>query len=257
MNKIRVARAARKARLSARNPVTTFVGALCTIWVIVPPLRCFFFVLKLLGCLRIQGYSPSKFRPQKGKGLLVIHRHPSMRETIIIPLLVSSASSLECMLDFSKAPLVTPDRHNYFDPWWCWPIRALAIPVARGNTVGEGEAGLYIKSALQEGRTVILAPEGGRTWKGTEFKTIDAHGDIVTLQRPKQGVDLQKPIIRRFQGGIKNFVGEDVSVVPIWVTSKGWRTEIKVGDRLNFAASFPERDIPEALESLMLRLAEK
>ena len=123
--------------------------------------------------------------------------------------------------------------------------------------MGEGEAGLRIKSALQEGRTVVFAPEGGRTWKGREFKAIDKDGMIVTFPRPEHGVDLSGPVIRRFRNGIKGVVAENVTILPIWVQSRGWRTNITIGDPSSFPASFPERDIPTALEDIMLRLAEK
>ncbi|MBI1985020.1 MAG: 1-acyl-sn-glycerol-3-phosphate acyltransferase [Candidatus Wildermuthbacteria bacterium] len=256
MDQLRVSGAVRpRTRFSAFNKawnsVGVFLGVLCTVWIIGPVLLIGIFTARFLGLLHIQGYSSEKFRTKNGEGLLVIHRHPSMRETLIIPVLFLS----QCIFHFSRVPLITPDKRNiYGQIIRRMPLRVISIFIDRGNFMGQGRALLKIRKALAEGRSVVLAPEGGRTWKGKEFKTITAKGEILIF-RPEGAVDLSKPVIRRFQEGVRKVVAPNVAVLPIWVKSKGWRTTIKIGYPFGISKSVPACEIPELLEDSMLQLA--
>ncbi|HEY4476144.1 MAG: hypothetical protein UY78_C0015G0002 [Parcubacteria group bacterium GW2011_GWA1_53_13] len=210
-----------------------------------------FFFLKMFRVVEVRGYERWKFESKDGKGVLLLHRHSSMRETVFLPMILSR----EYMRHPLKSPCGTPDSKNYYDKWWFFIARPIAISVPRGNQYGQMRALREMLCALQSGRIIILAPEGGRTFKGKEFKRIDEQGRICTMPRPQDGVDLTQPIIRRFQPGVA-LLAHAAVVVPVWVVSgRGWSQRITIGTPFSIDSSVPREEIRDILEAAMLHTA--
>lgn len=209
--------------------------------------RLIVFAFQAAGLVRVEGTQHLRKLLSQNQGFLVIHRHPSMRETVIIPLLLFPYFLWNPL----RLPVVTPDKRNYYDPWWCAPFRPTAIPVPRGNGNGEFQALSRMYRALKEGRPLVIAPEGGRTFKGKEFKYLLPCGRIRVSERPEGGVDLSAAVIRRFQPGVRVLCANETPILPVWVDSSRWRTFIVFGE---------PKTIPkgaggevEMLEDLLLR----
>ena len=210
-------------------------------------------LLQVLGLVRVEGIRNLRALLAQNEGFLVIHRHPSMRETVLIPLLFVPWA----LRNWKKVPVVTPDKHNFYDPWWCAPLRSLAIPVPRGNGNGMMAALLQMRRALFAGRVLVLAAEGGRTFKGKNFKYLTPEGQLYTCGRPEAGVDLSQCVIRRFQPGVGALCGNGkirIPVLPVWVALKGWHTTIIFGKPTTLPPNTPDKT--EALENLLLRTSQ-
>ncbi len=209
-------------------------------------------ILQGLGLVRVEGIRNLRVLLAQNEGFLLIHRHPSMREIVIIPLLFVPWA----LWNWKKVPVVTPDKHNFYDPWWCAPLRPLAIPVLRENHNAMSTAAFKMRRALLEGKPLILAPEGGRTFNGTMFKYLLPCGCIRVAGSPEGGVDLSQPIIRRFRERVGDLCGNGkkgvlIPVLPVWVESHKWHTTIIFGKPTILPPN--TLDKTEALEYLLLR----
>ena len=142
----------------------------------------FLWFLRITTRVKVQGYSRSKFDP-KGKGLILVHNHSSLWEPALFPFLFSPWY----LFSLRFVPFSTPDKINYYDKWWFSFFRAVCIPIERGNLKGEVRALKEMKDRLADGKILILAPEGGRTFKGEEFKVI-RRGKIEVVRRGTPGV---------------------------------------------------------------------
>ena len=214
-------------------------------------------LLQAVGLIRIEGIQNLRQLLARNEGFLVIHRHPSMRETLIIPLLFVPWA----LGNWKKVPVVTPDKHNFYDPWWCVFLRPLAIPVPRGDGYGEARALRRVCKTLEHGRIVVIAPEGGRTFNGKEFKLRLPNGYTKIIPAAPEGkVDLSFPIIRRFPRGVCIMHANGIPVLPVWVDSDGWRTRIVFGEPMTFPPHNrqDEKEAQEtvnALEDLLLSVS--
>ena len=215
-------------------------------------------ILRRTGFIEIRGFSREKFVSQQGKGVIVYHRHPSMLETMIIPVLFFP----RFLWDPYKIPLSVPDKKNFYDPWWMRPLRIIAIPMPRGHKTGEGLALRQMVGELQKGRSIVVAFEGGRTWKGSSFKQRKPDGTIETWERltdQDETIDLSETVIRRFSGGkgIEYLARGQTPFLPIWVDIQrrcmGRKIRIVVGDLVSVP---PEEDVTDFLENLLLQTAE-
>lgn len=180
--------------------------------------------------LSLQGYSWKKLKPGKNKGLIIIHNHPSLWEPAVLPFMFSP------LYLFSPrfVPFSTPDKKNYYDKWWFF-YRAVCIPVERGNLKEEARALMRMQKKLKEGGVIIMAPEGGRTYKGEEFKVIK-NGKI-EIVKDISDIDLTSTkAVRRFKAGIGRLVyNTEAEVIPLW-TEGG---EEVVQNKSNALYSFP------------------
>lgn len=209
------------------------------------------FFLKLFRVVEVRGYERWKFQSRGGRGVLVLHRHPSMRETVFLPMILSH----EYIRHPLRSPCATPDSKNYYDRWYFSIARPIAISVSRGNQHGKMRALREILHVLRSGRIIMLAPEGGRTFKGEEFRYLDEQGCIRTIPRPQGEVDLTQPIIRRFQPGV-TLLAQEATVLPIWVLPTGrWSQQITIGMPVVIDPSVSRDETLEMLETAMLRTA--
>ncbi len=215
-----------------------------------------FWLLVTFGGIQLKGYRKEKFKP-RGKGLVVISNHPSLLDPIILCFLFF----WDYLFDFRRTPYSTPDKRNYYDKWWFWPFRIVCVPIERGNRKKELVSLKRIRRLVKRGHIVILFPEGGRTFKGREFRFS------ITGEK-----------LRKFPAGIRKiFLGVDCEILPIWIrgSDKVWqnryefpsyvpflrlwkKVEIVIGERIN-SLQLPQdkKEIVEYLENCLLILAEK
>lgn len=221
-------------------------------------------LLRILKRVEIKGYEKWKSLPlllKKNLRLLVVSNHPSLWEPLVLPFLF-----LRWYLFYpSLIPFSTPDKKNYYDKWWFSLFRPVSIPIVRETKKGEEvknreekrkEKHKSLKELVQkirERRLIILFPEGGRTFKGGEYKIIRNDGKIVTEKRNWQAVERQfpgMPKIRRFQKGVKGFLKRTQIILPIWIwiERKKRRLKIKIGRPIEKVANIDE------LEDNLLKL---
>lgn len=104
-----------------------------------------------------------------------------------------------------------------------------------------------MKAKLDEGGGLVLAPGGGREFKGTKFKRLkDGKVETVTLASGINYSDLAKEvsgkIVRGFQSGIGWILDNTQAVVlPVWIEADGIRTKITIGEQTRP----PERSLPQ------------
>jgi len=225
------------------------------------------FVLRFIESINISGYDRKKFIPSKD-GLIVLYRHSSLVEPAVMPFLFFPAY----LFSLKFVPLSAPDAKKYYRKWWFTPFRNICIPIERGNPFkGRGTLRLMMDT-LKEGRILVLAPEGGRTFKGGEFKVI-RDGEIKIIRPEEVDWKRDKKIIRRFQLGIGWLVlNTEAPVLPIW-TEGGEKIlpnkislfsspnplagmRIKVGKPLKIEGDSPG-EITKKLEDIMLRLGDE
>lgn len=215
-------------------------------------------LLRLLGRVKVLGLDVRRLKRlmrDTGKGVIFVSNHPSMAETFVIPGLFFPYYLLSPKL----MPVSTPDI-RFYDAWWFSMIRPTCLPVVRTSAVSGGKFIISMISVLKEGRMAILFAEGGRTYKGMEFRTSG------------------KKRIRRFKEGIDKILERAAPiVVPVWTEGgegvipnvdyndgKGklpfprfWR---RMSLRFGEPTSFTKEDFPDPvrdLESLVLGLSSR
>ena len=136
--------------------------------------------------------------------------------------------------------------------------------------MGEARALRRMQEKLLEGKILILAPEGGRTFKGEEFKVI--RGGEIEVVKGLPEVDLRdNKALRRFKPGISWLVFNTKSeVLPVWTEGgervipnrfsfklpfpRFWRQiRIKIGEPLDLG-ELPKGEIAEFLEDSILKM---
>ena len=125
-------------------------------------LALLFGLLQLLRRIKVK--NPRRI-PAWRKNVLIVSNHPSLIETVLIPNLFFWEYVLHPV---QFLPISTPDKKNFYDPWWFFWLRPVSIPIDRqnGNFKDVLRAMLEV---LQTGKRLILFAEGGRTFKGKEF----------------------------------------------------------------------------------------
>ncbi len=225
----------------------------------------FFWLLRISARIKIQGYERRKLDP-KNKGLILIHNHPSLWEPAILPFLFSPWY----LFSSRFIPFSTPDKINYYDKWWFSFFRAVCIPIERGNPKGEVRALKGMKERLADGKILILAPEGGRTFKGEEFKVIKGGG--IEVIDGLSGIDSKDDIaLRRFKSGVGWLVFNTKAVVlPVWTEGgqkvipngpsfklpfpRFWKqTQLKIGEPIELG-ELSKEEITDFLEDSMLKM---
>jgi len=214
-----------------------------------------FCLLRLAGVIRISGYQKRKTIPPEA-GLIVIYRHPSLREPAFLPFLFFPWF----LFDSRFIPFSTPGKVSYYSKWWFWAFRPVCIPVDGENYKGVRQTLEQIKAKLDKGGILVLAPGGGREFKGKTFKRLSA-GKIETV-RATSGVnysDLGKEaggkIVRGFQSGIGWILDNtQAAVLPVWVETDGIRTKITIGKPTRPPNGLFRKEMVEFLENSLLSL---
>jgi len=225
----------------------------------------FFWFYLITTRVKLQGYNWKKLKPKKNKGLILIHNHPSLWEPAILPFLFSPWY----LFSPRFVPISTPDKKNYYDKWWFFLFRSVCIPIERGNLREEARALKRMQQKLKDGGILIMAPEGGRTHKGDEFKVI--RGDKIEIFRDLTEVDLKdSKVVRRFKSGVGRLIyNAKPEIIPLWTEGgegvvpnkthalysfpRFWRqAKIKIGEPLDLG-ELTKKEIIEFLEDSMLK----
>ncbi len=238
---------------------------LAVLWTVGALGGTLFFLLRIFGRIRLTGYDIRKFRPTE-KGLIVIYNHPSLWEPGLVPFLLFPFF----LFSLKFTPYSAPDKRNFFDKWWFYSIRCFCIPIDRekGRTKGLRE---LIKS-VNQGKIVIVAPEGGRTDKGEQFKILKEGTIIIKKKGELSPEEKNLPKIRRFQRGFSALLKfTEAAVLPIWTEGgdrvipnkdsfpKGLyflfpnlkvKTIIRIGERIKIKDA-------NQLEDILLKLSQK
>ena len=146
----------------------------------------------------------------------------------------------------------------------------VCIPIERGNLKAEARALKQMQEKLVEGRIIIIAPEGGRTFKGEDFKIIS--GGKIEVVKGLPETDLRnKKALRRFKPGIARLIFRTkCKTLPVWTEGgervipnefsfklpfpRLWRqTRITIGEPLDLG-ELPEKEITEVLEDSTLKV---
>jgi 1-acyl-sn-glycerol-3-phosphate acyltransferase len=228
-----------------------------------------FWLLRITRRVKVQGYDRKKLDP-KNKGLILIHNHPSLWEPALLPFLF-----FPWYLFSSRfLPFSIPDKKNYHDKRWFSPFRAVCIPVERENPRQGVQSLRLMKEKLAQDKVLILAPEGGRTFKGEEFK-VAKDGKTEEVKGLSE-IDLRNnKVLRRFKPGVGWLVSNSkVEILPVWteggegITPNGfssfklpfprlWKqTRIKIGERLDLE-KLPRKEIVGLLEDSVLRIGDR
>ena len=225
-----------------------------------------FWLLRITRRVKVEGYDRRKF-DSNHKGLILVHNHPSLWEPALLPFLF-----FPWYLFSSRfTPFSVPDKKNYYDKWWFSPFRPVCIPVERENPREGMQALRFMKGKLAQGKVLILAPEGGRTFKGEEFRVIK-DGEIEMVKGlPEIGLRNNK-VLRKFKPGVSWLIfNSKAEILPVWTDGgegvilnefssfrlpfpRLWRqTRIKIGERLDLE-KIPRKEIAGLLENSVLRI---
>jgi len=154
-----------------------------------------FRILRFLKTIRVLHWE--RFPRWQGK-LILVSNHPSLLEPFLLPALFFWQYLFR---PFKYAPRSTPDKKNFYDPWYWFWLRPLSIPVDRSDERAESKSLFEMKRVLNSGKIIILFAEGGRTLNGENF---------LYSQGGKR--------IRTLKGGIGWLVLKTGAlVVPVWV----------------------------------------
>ena len=225
------------------------IGFLAVIYSVGVMLGLALLILKVTG--RIKILHPERF-PREEEGFLLVSNHPSLLDPFAVFFLFFP-DVLFHPLKYS--PFHTPDRKNFYNPWYFRWIRPFSIPVDRYEG---GVASLRrMKKVLDNGKRIILFPEGGRTCKGTNFRFS------------QKG----KKIRRLAEGAGWLAANTGVPIVHVWLegtdkvfpnTRTGlfflrfWkRIVIKIGVPLIFLRNTKATEATEKIEEILLRLADE
>lgn len=215
-----------------------------------------FLFLRATKRVKVQGWDWRKLDP-KDRGLLLISNHLSLWEPALLPFLFFPWY----LFSLRFVPFSVVDRVNYYDARWFWPLRSVCEPIERGNPREEIGAIDRMREILNQGKILILYPEGGRTFKGTEFKFLNSGKKI-----------------RKFPQGIRRlFLDTQPMVLPVWIEGgdkvisnklffprfphfplpRLWRqTRIKIGESFRLEG-IPKKEIVVNLEDVLLKLGDE
>jgi len=204
-----------------------------------------FSLLRIFGRIKVIGYERRKFIPTK-EGLIIYYNHPSLLEPTILPFLLFP----HYLFFKSMIPFSAPDKKNYYDQWWFLPFRLFSIPIEREGK-GRIESFWRIFQKVRKGGIVIIAPEGGRTFKGEEFKVIE-DGEI-KVKKSWSEVKESSQKIRRFKRGISFLIQKTrATVLPIW-TEGGEKIWKKMKIRIGEPCRSEDISSLEDLENILLK----
>ena len=228
----------------------------------------FFWALRATNRIKLEGLDRTTFHPKKD-GLILVHNHPSLWEPLMFPFIFFPWY----LFSLRYVALSTPDKENYYDKWWFFLIRPVCVAIKRGSPREEMKALKDLRTRLSQGHILALAPEGGRTFKGEQFKIIQ-NGTIITLEDSSQIDPIKYTTVRTFKPGVRWLItNSKAQVIPIWTEGgdrvfpnhysfrfyfpRLWRqTIIRIGEPLDLTG-VPKDKITEVLEESVLRLGER
>jgi 1-acyl-sn-glycerol-3-phosphate acyltransferase len=188
-----------------------------------------FFIMQLLKQIKIMH---SERFPHYKCGKIFVANHPSVIDPWIVAVLFAKAYLKN---PFKYAPMIVADANNFCkSKYWSW-MCSIMISVNRDDKHSAGFCFRKMQDALSKGRNIIIFPEGGRTFRGTDF--------LISHTGKK---------IRILSGGTALLVKKTrAKLVPIWIEGTdefcpnsekklfthfvfGKKITIKIGEILDF-----------------------
>ena len=219
-----------------------------------------FKILVFVKLIEIIGNEKRKFSLSPNEGLLVIYRHPSLKESGLLPLLFFP----RFLFDARYFPFPTPDK-RYFSQWWFFLFRPTCVCINQKSDAWE-----EVKDILRQGQVLIMAPGGSREFKGKRFKIIrDGNIETVKISLP-QGKDCNREeydklhkeargiIIQRFKPGIGRILQEvSVPVLPIFVEASRIRLKFIIDEPVRLSQGLSREIITSTLEDILLKTGDR
>lgn len=149
---------------SSRRWYMRYMNDYLTVAILGIPLGCMFFLLAILGRVRIHGYMRAIRTVARGR-VIIAANHPSMLETFLIPLMFFPWYL--CLLRFFVWSV--PDQ-RLLPPgmrWLFWVARC--VTVDRSKPDSNKQALRELAALLQRKGIIVIHPEAGRTFKGKHF----------------------------------------------------------------------------------------
>lgn len=219
-----------------------------------------FTVLKGFGIIRV--IHPERL-PLNVDRRILVSNHPS----VIDPFLAVALFFREYLWPpLRRRPAIMADKKIFYDPWYFLGLRPAMVPVERGEKRKEAASLIKVVKVIEQGRPVIVFPEGGRTFKGNP-------DEVLYSQKRK--------VLRPFKGGVGLLASRtNALIIPIWIDGsdhvvpnsrktlwtklKIWKLlkkgiSIKIGhpiDASNFSGKNRE-EITQAIVISLLRLADE
>lgn len=170
-----------------------------TVIVIGIPLGIFFALLLALGRIKIKGYGRAIRLVARGN-VIIAANHPSMFETLLIPLLFFPLYLVHLRFFVWSVPdrRLLPPRLR----WLFWFGRCVTLD--RSNPESKKEAMSRLTAILKSSGVILIHPEAGRTNKGEKFILSGVHGN----RR-----------IRSFVSGVPSLArNTGATILPLWVS---------------------------------------
>lgn len=176
-------------------------------------LAILFILFRFFGKIRI--VHPERFPCDQDK-IIIVSNHPSLLEPILLPVM---CYPWYLRHPFTRIPISTPDRKNYFGPsYWRWLLKYVAVTINRESQEEKTKALRKLVKILKLNGIVIIFGEGGRTEKGKDF-----------FHSPKG-----KGKIRPLQEGVSSLIRmTNPLVLPLWVKVEK-KTSMDLSDKTYF-----------------------
>lgn len=160
------------------------------------PLGCLFLSLIILGRIKICGYMRAIRLAATGR-VIIAANHPSMLETLLIPLLFFPWYLVSLRFFVWSVP-----DQRLLAPWIRWLFwLGRCIPIDRSRRNSSAYTLRKLTDILERKGVVVMHPEAGRTFKGDSFITF---GDRK---------------IRSFTSGVPSLAERTHAVIlPLWVS---------------------------------------
>lgn len=233
--------------------------AVYTIGVLLAVLFNLFRVLKRIRILHWERFPDYRCNPELYKnGLIVVSNHPSLLEPILLPALFWKEYLLH---PIQLSPWSTPDKTNYYDKWYLFWLRPVAIPINRNNQWEARRSFFSMKRILSSGRILIGFPEGGRTSSSQSNDFFYSPIKKKKLRILKEGFGLlikkTNPLVLPVwvddaEKIIPNVAGRLYSFPRLWN-----KVTIKIGTPLNFGNDKSREEICQKLATILLNLADE
>lgn len=170
-----------------------------TVIIIGVPLGILFVILLTLGRIKVEGYGRALRLVARGK-VIIAANHPSMLETLLIPLLFFPLY----LVSLRFFVWSVPDRRllGHGTRWLFWFVRCVTLDRSDPSLT---KPALYkLTEILEHNGIVLIHPEAGRTDKGERFLMNGMRGN----RR-----------IRYFVSGVPSLArSTGATILPLWVS---------------------------------------
>jgi 1-acyl-sn-glycerol-3-phosphate acyltransferase len=221
--------------------------------IILGALICF---LRVIRVIQVKNLGEIVFQEN---GSIIISNHRSKFEPILIPLLLIFPGFI--FHPVRLTPYFAVDDLQWYNNWWFWPFREIAIPINRTDGGGRDRASAAIKimRILKNGGVVIIFPEGTRTYKAERAGDTLCSRTGKVMGKLKEGVALLA-------------VKSEATIFPLWCENtdrvfpndrkfwpRVWKLPIRVvtGKPFYFSKRIPIDVANQVITEVLLGLADE